>query len=78
MKSIHLFYHLFSQGQRGHGVLAPPPLPPPDQLLVSAMQEQARLGEFLVQNSSSAPTQVSEKCGAQSIPPPPEMNTWPD
>ena len=38
---------------------------------LSAMQEQARLGEFRVQNSLSAPTQVYEKCGVR----PPEYPT---
>ena len=44
---------------------------------ISAMQEQARLPEFSVQNSLSAPTQVFEECGAQSTPPPtPTMKIW--
>ena len=30
---------------------------------LSAMQEQARLLEFCVQNSLSAPTEVFEECG---------------
>ena len=43
------------------------------------MQEQARLLEFLVQNSLSAPTQVFEECGVQSTPHlPTPMKTWPD
>ena len=41
---------------------------------ISAMQEQARLPEFLVQNSLSAPTQVFEECGAQSTPHPHNEN----
>ena len=50
---------------------------------ISAMQEQARLPEFLVQNSLSAPTQAFEECGVQStlpLPPPPRnenlVRTW--
>ena len=34
---------------------------------LSAMQERARLGAFLVQNTLSAPTQAFEECGAQKI-----------
>ena len=40
---------------------------------LSAMQEQARLPEFLVQNSLSAPTQVFQECWSGLPLPPPSM-----
>ena len=47
---------------------------------LSAMQEQARLPEFLVQNSLSAPTQVFQECWSGLQPPPLEnkklARTW--
>ena len=46
---------------------------------LSAMQEQARLPEFLVQNSLSAPTQVFQECwSALPLTPPPPMKIWTD
>ena len=43
-----------------------------------AMQQQARLPEFLVQNSLTAPTQVFQECWSGVNPPPPKMKIWLD
>ena len=46
---------------------------------LSAMQQQARLREFLVQNSLSAATQVFQECwSGLPSPYPPKMKIWTD